>query len=77
MILERLIELRVRIEPETGLPYTETSPGLLAFTVGLALLAGLILFGIAKFGRQLWLMVWSAGLVICSTLYLGYYFLSA
>jgi energy-coupling factor transporter transmembrane protein EcfT len=66
--------LRYQIEPSTGLPYTETSPGLLAFTVGIALVTGVILFFVGRYGRQLWLIVWSIGLVICSIAYLIWYF---
>jgi hypothetical protein len=65
--------LRYRVEPSTGLPYTETSPGLLAFTVGLALVTGVILFFVGRYGKQMWLMVWSVGLVICSIAYLIWY----
>ena len=68
--------MRYRIEPSTGLPYTETSPQLLAFTVGIALLIGVILFFVGRLGKQMWLVVWSIGLVLCSVAYLTWYFLN-
>ena len=58
------------------MPYTETSPGLLAFTVGIALLTGIILFFVGRYGKQLWLVVWSIGLILCSIAYLIWYFLA-
>ncbi len=64
----------MRYEETTGLPYTETSPGMLAYTVGLSLLIGIVLFILARYGKQTWLMVWSAGLVICSVAYLFWHF---
>lgn len=64
----------MRYEETTGLPYTETSPGLLAYTVALALLIGVVLFFVARWGRQMWLVVWSVGLVVCSIAYLIWHF---
>lgn len=64
----------MRYEESTGLPYAETAPGLLAYTVGLALLFGLALFFLGRFGKQMWLTVWSAGLVLSSVAYLGWHF---
>lgn len=64
----------MRYEEATGLPYTETSPALLAYTVGLSLLIGIGLFCLGRYGRQMWLTVWSAGLILCSIAYLIWYF---
>jgi hypothetical protein len=64
----------LRYEETTGLPYTETYPGLLAYTVALALLIGIILFIVGRMGRQMWLVVWSVGLVFCSIAYLIWHF---
>jgi len=66
--------LRYKIEETTGLPYTETSPGMLAFTVAIALVVGIALLVLGKRGRQTWLTVWSAGLIICSIAYLIWHF---
>ncbi|OED42381.1 hypothetical protein AB833_06980 [Chromatiales bacterium (ex Bugula neritina AB1)] len=68
------ILVRYRIDPTTGLPFTQTSPGLLAFTVGIALVVGVLLFGLGRYGRQMWLVVWSAGLIACSIAYLVWHF---
>ena len=64
----------MRYEETTGLPYTETSPGLLAYTVGLALLIGILLFILARYGKQTWLLVWSVGLIFSSVAYLIWHF---
>ena len=64
----------MRYEETTGLPYTETSPGLLAYTVGLALLIGILLFILARYGKQTWLLVWSVGLILSSIAYLIWHF---
>lgn len=64
----------MRYEETTGLPYTETSPGMLAYTVGLALLIGIFLFFLARYGKQTWLLVWSVGLILSSIAYLIWHF---
>jgi len=66
--------MRYQIDPTTGLPLAETSPGMLGATVFLALLIGIGLLYIGKLGKQLWIVVWSAGLIICSVLYLIWHF---
>ena len=68
--------MRYKIDETTGLRVAETSPDMLAFTVFIALLAGVLLYFLGRYGRQLWLQVWSAGLVGCSILYLVWYFFS-
>jgi len=68
--------MRYKIDPLTGLPLAETSPGMLSATVFLALLIGVALLFIGKMGKQLWIVVWSAGLIICSVLYLIWHFIT-
>lgn len=60
-------------DPLQGMQIYSQSEGLhfmLNFTVFLALVIGLVLFWLGRRGRVLWLMVWSAGLVIFSIAYL-------
>jgi len=66
--------VRYRVDEVTGLPYTETSPGMLAFTVGLSFFIGVVLLVLGRYGKQMWLVVWSAGLIICSVLYLLWHY---
>ena len=66
--------MRYKIDSTTGLPMSETSPGMLAATVVLALLIGIALLYLGKKGRQLWIVVWSVGLIICSVLYLIWHY---
>lgn len=41
---------------------------MLLFTAVLAIIIGIILIYLGKKGKQLWMVVWSAGLIICSIL---------
>ena len=66
--------MRYKIDPITGLPIAETSPGMLGATVLLALVIGIVLPYVGKRGKQLWIVVWSIGLIICSVLYLLWHF---
>ena len=66
--------MRYRIDPETGLPIAETSPGMLGSTVLLALVIGVVLLIVGRLGRQLWLTVWSIGLIISSIAYLIWHY---
>ena len=66
--------MRYKIDPITGLPIAETSPGMLGATVLLALVIGIVLLYVGKRGKQLWIVVWSIGLIICSVLYLLWHF---
>lgn len=66
--------MRYRIDSTTGLPIAETSPGMLGATVFLALVIGIVLLYVGRRGKQLWIVVWSIGLIICSALYLGWHF---
>lgn len=67
--------MRYKIDPTTGLPLAETSPGMLGATVFLALLIGIGLLYLGRRGKQMWIVVWSIGLIICSVLYLVWHFL--
>ena len=66
--------MRYKIDPITGLPIAETSPGMLGATVLLALVIGIVLLYVGKRGKQLLIVVWSIGLIICSVLYLLLHF---
>ena len=66
--------MRYKIDPITGLPIAETSPRMLGATVLLALVIGIVLLYVGKRGKQLWIVVWSIGLIICSVLYLLWHF---
>lgn len=68
--------MRYKIDSLTGLPVAETSPGMLGATVFLALVIGIILLYVGRRGNQLWIIVWSIGLIICSVLYLIWHFLN-
>jgi len=67
--------VRYRIDQTTGLPIAETSPGMLGATVLLALVIGVVLLLVGRRGKQLWIVVWSIGLIICSVLYLLWHYL--
>ena len=67
--------MRYKIDSTTGLPMAETSPGMLGATVLLALVIGIVLLYVGKRGKQMWIVVWSIGLIICSVLYLIWHFL--
>jgi hypothetical protein len=43
-----------------------SSDNMLLFTAVLAVFIGIILFLLGRHGKQLWMMVWSIGLIICS-----------
>jgi uncharacterized membrane protein affecting hemolysin expression len=44
------------------------SDDMLLFTAGLSIVIGVILAFLGHKGRQLWMVTWSIGLVICSVL---------
>ena len=44
------------------------SDGMLLFTAALSILIGIILVFLGRKGRQLWMVTWSIGLIICSVL---------
>ena len=49
---------------------------MLGFTVLLALIIAIVMLVLGKLGRQLWIIVWSIGLIICSVLYLIWHYLT-
>lgn len=57
--------------PDPANPYTEGMHGTLMFTVGIALLVGVVLLYAGWKGKKLWLKAWSLGLVVCSLLYIA------
>jgi hypothetical protein len=54
-----------------------TNNDMLLFTAILSFLIGIFLTWLGRHGKQLWLFVWSIGLVICSVLLGGYMLLYA
>lgn len=48
---------------------------MLGATVLLALVIGVVLLLVGRRGKQLWIVVWSIGLIICSVLYLLWHYL--
>ena len=44
------------------------SDNMLLFTAALSILIGIILIYLGHKGRQLWIVTWSVGLIICSIL---------
>jgi len=44
------------------------SDNMLLFTAALSILIGIILTYLGQKGRQLWMVTWSVGLIICSIL---------
>ncbi|MFT5114206.1 MAG: hypothetical protein ACI8P9_003540 [Parasphingorhabdus sp.] len=61
---------RVGQEPDPQYPYTESTHNALAFSVWLSILIGIILLILGVKGRVLWMIVWSAGLILISIFYL-------
>jgi hypothetical protein len=60
---------RTNEQLEAGVPYAGDESAYL-FTVVLSLLIGVALVWILWRGRQIWLLTWSAGLIIASIAYL-------
>lgn len=68
--------MRYRIGEEPGLdPYGSTDE-FVVFTAVLSLFIGTALVWMGQHGRQRWLTVWSAGLIVASVAYLGWTFLA-
>lgn len=44
------------------------SDDMLLFTAGLSILIGVILVFLGRKGKQMWMVTWSIGLIICSVL---------
>ncbi|NNF96678.1 MAG: hypothetical protein HKM94_07120 [Halobacteria archaeon] len=62
--------MRYRIGEELQQSGPPISGEMLIFAVVLGLLIGVTLFVLGLRGRQMWLMVWSGGLVLASVTYL-------
>lgn len=60
---------RIGADPASGAPATDD---MLLLTVVIGLITGIVLTWLARKGRQMWLLVWSAGLVLVSVAYMGY-----
>ncbi len=58
------------VEELTGLTDTvDLQEPVVDATVAASLLIGLLLAVLARYGRQLWLLTWSIGLILCSVAY--------
>ena len=60
---------RIGADPASGAPVTDD---MLLLTVVIALVVGVVLIWLARFGRQMWLMAWSVGLVLSSLAYIAW-----
>ena len=60
---------RIGAEPGSGAQATDD---MLLFTVVISLIIGVVLAWLARRGRQMWLLVWSVGLVLASVVYMAW-----
>jgi hypothetical protein len=60
---------RIGDDPTSG---TTVTDDMLLLTVVIGLVVGIVLIWLARFGRQMWLMVWSVGLVLSSIAYIAW-----
>ena len=60
---------RIGDDPSVGAPATDD---VLLLTVVISIVVGIVLIWLARLGKQMWLMVWSIGLVLSSIVYLGW-----
>ena len=60
---------RIGSDPGSGAPATDD---MLLLTVILSLVVGVVLMWLARKGRQMWLLAWSAGLVVASIVYMAH-----
>lgn len=60
---------RIGADPGSGAQATDD---MLLLTVIFSLIIGVVLIWLARRGRQMWLMVWSVGLVIASVAYMAW-----
>ena len=44
------------------------SNDMLLFTAALSIVIGIVLFALGRKGKQMWMVAWSIGLIICSIL---------
>lgn len=57
--------------PDPDAPYGALMHDMLTLSMLIGVVVGVCLLVLGRRGRSLWLTVWSAGLVLCSVLYLG------
>jgi hypothetical protein len=67
------VRYRVGDDPSIGAAATDD---VLLLTVVMSIVVGIVLIWLARFGKQMWLMVWSIGLVLSSIAYLAWAALS-
>ncbi len=60
---------RIGDDPSIGAAATDD---VLLLTVVISIVVGIVLIWLARLGKQMWLMVWSVGLVLSSIAYLGW-----
>ena len=60
---------RIGDDPASGATVTDD---MLLLTVVIGLVVGIVLIWLARLGRQMWLMVWSVGLVLASIAYIAW-----
>ena len=60
---------RIGDDPTSG---TTVTDDMLLLTVVIGLVVGIVLIWLARFGRQMWLMAWSVGLVLSSIAYIAW-----
>ena len=60
---------RIGDDPSTGAAATDD---VLLLTVVISIVVGIVLIWLARMGKQMWLMVWSVGLVLSSIAYLAW-----
>ena len=64
--------MRYRLENMTAGESMATTEDMYLFTVILGFFIGIILTWMGIKGRQIWLTVWSAGLIVASVTYVGW-----
>jgi len=60
---------RIGDDPSSGAAVTDD---MLLLTVVISIIVGIVLIWLARLGKQMWLMVWSVGLVFSSIAYLAW-----
>ncbi len=60
---------RIGDDPASGATVTDD---MLLLTVVIGLVVGIVLIWLARLGQQMWLMVWSVGLVLASIAYIAW-----
>lgn len=60
---------RIGDDPSSGAAATDD---VLLLTVVISIIVGIVLIWLARLGKQMWLMVWSVGLVLSSIVYIAW-----